>query len=342
MLVVQPGIIRSRQGINLPGAKLSTPSLTPKDREDLAWAIQAGIDFIGLSFVRKAEDIDELRQAILDLNPVAAPQIVAKIEKMEAIDDLDRILEVTDAVMVARGDLGVEVDIARVPGLQKRIIRLCNQRRVPVITATQMLDSMQHHNRPTRAEASDVANAVLDGSDAVMLSGETAAGEYPTAAVTMMNRLAFEAERLQRQKVPYEASLQPERFQTMLVTEAVTLGAGIVAEKLGADLIVVATHSGRTALAVSKQRLPVPILGLTDQTATARRMALYWGVISLLTDLVDAPAPTLLDFVVQWGLANGLLRVGSKLVLVASTHWASPGHDLLMVHEVEAAESSQP
>src|SRR5262249_15596442 len=195
-VVEQGGDIRSRQGLNLPGVLLSTPSLTEKDRDDLAWAIASGVDFIGLSFVCSADDIKLLRLAIADLRPAYSPQIVAKIEKMEAVTQLEQILDVTDVVMVARGDLGVEVDLALVPIFQKRIIRLCNQHRIPVIMVMQMLDSMTHNSRPTRAEAADVANAVLDGTDAIMLSGETAAGEFPVEAVTTMSRIAHEAERI--------------------------------------------------------------------------------------------------------------------------------------------------
>ncbi|MBW3540240.1 MAG: pyruvate kinase, partial [Planctomycetes bacterium] len=245
-VVEQPGIIRSRQGINLPGVHLSTPALTDKDLDDLAWAVEHAVDYVGLSFVRSAADIRLLRAAIAERGARNPPHIVAKIEKMEAISELDDILEETDAVMVARGDLGVEVDIARVPALQKRIIRLCNQHRIPVITATQMLDSMQENELPTRAEASDVANAVLDGSDAVMLSGETAIGKYPTEAVAMMSRIALEAERLVRSTPQGDFDSLPHTRAT-LVTEAVTLGAGAAAEHLSADLIAIATHTGKTA-----------------------------------------------------------------------------------------------
>lgn len=331
--VEQPGTIRSRQGINLPGVALSTPSLTEKDRGDLTWALAREIDFIGLSFVRSAEDIDLLRSAIADHEPRFAPQIVAKIEKIEAVNDLDRILERADAAMVARGDLGVEVDIARVPTLQKRIVRLCNQHRIPVITATQMLDSMQRNELPTRAEASDVANAVIDGSDAVMLSGETAVGAHPVAAVAMMSRIAHEAERLVAPAQYGDVSSQP-RTRATLITEAVTLGAGTAAQHLDADLIVVATHSGRTAMAVSKQRHSVPILALTDQPETARRMSLYWGVTALETNAVQSPPTKLLELVVEWGLREQVLASGSKLVLVGSTNWSAVGHDMLLVHAV--------
>ena len=332
--VIQPGTIRNRQGINLPGAILSTPSLTPKDREDLVWALEHQIDFIGLSFVRRAEDIEELQQAIADHNPPLVPQIVAKIEKIEAVNDLERILVATDMVMVARGDLGVEVDIARVPGLQKRIIRLCNQHRIPVITATQMLDSMQKNSRPTRAEASDVANAVLDGSDAIMLSGESAAGDYPVEAVSMMNRLAHEAERLRVHQSPPDISLAHVRTRALEVTEAVTHGAGIVAEMLDANLIVVATRTGKTALSISNQRLQVPILGLTACPHVANKMSLFWGVTPLIANLTDSTPQQILDFVVQWGQNDGVLRSGSKVVLIAASNWSARGHDQLLVHAI--------
>lgn len=332
-VVEQPGEIRSRQGINLPGVALSTPSLTEKDRDDLKWAVANELDFIGLSFVRKAEDISQLRSAIAELKPQHEPQIVAKIEKMEAISQLDRILEVTDAVMVARGDLGVEVDLALVPVFQKRIIRLCNQQRVPVITATQMLDSMQNNSRPTRAEATDVANAVLDGTDAVMLSGETAIGKYPVQAVSTMSRICHEAERLMIARPAVDSAGQP-RSRALAVTEAVTRGAVTAAEQLSADVIVVATHSGRTAMAISRQRGRVPILGLSDRPETTRRMCLYWGVTPLLTGLVDSTPQELLKFVVEQGRRQKLLHSGSKLVLVASSNWSAEGHDLMLVHAI--------
>jgi pyruvate kinase len=332
-VVEQPGIIRSRQGVNLPGVVLSTPSLTEKDRADLAWAVKNNLDYVGLSFVRSAADIRLLKRSIDALAPEFPPYVVAKIEKMEAVSDLDSILEETDAVMVARGDLGVEVDIAKVPTLQKRIIRLCNQHRIPVITATQMLDSMQTNELPTRAEASDVANAVLDGSDAVMLSGETAVGRYPMKAVAMMSRIAREAERLVPSGKLSDISSRA-RTRALDVTEAVTLGAGAAAEHLEADVIVVSTHSGRTAMAVSKQRSTVPILAISDRADTARRMCLYWGVTPLETSAVHKSPQELLEFVVNWGRGEKMLHTGSKLVVVGSTNWSAEGHDLMLVHVI--------
>jgi pyruvate kinase len=332
-IVEQPGQIRSRQGINLPGAVLSTPSLTDKDHEDLAFAIEQEVDFVGLSFVRSADDVSLLRDCIAQAAPASPPQIVAKIEKMEAINDLDRILAVTDCVMVARGDLGVEVDLALVPILQKRIIKLCNQHRIPVITATQMLDSMQQCNRPTRAEAADVANAVLDGTDALMLSGETAVGKYPVEAVTTMSRIAHEAERVLHPPQQPDSLAHP-RSRALAVTEAVTVGAARAAEHLAADLIVVATRTGKTAMAVSRQRARTPTVGVTDRPETARRVALYWGVTPLFSTLVNATAAELLKFVVDWGRRNSALRSGSKLVLIASSNWSAEGHDVMLVHAI--------
>ena len=334
-VVEQPGLIRTRQGINLPGVALSTPSLTDKDREDLAFAVRQGLDYVGLSFVRKTADITELRAAIAEHEANFPPQIVAKIEKLEAVAELEDIIAETDAVMVARGDLGVEADIARVPVLQKKIIRLCNKHRVPVITATQMLDSMQESERPTRAEATDVANAVLDGSDAVMLSGETAIGLHPRGAVRMMSRIAVEAESDPDFHIAgRRAEASDTRHAAHPVTEAVTEGAVAAAARLGAKLIVVATHSGKTALSVSCKRSPIPILALTDRADTARRMALYFGVTPVRTDCVAGESKELLSFVVNWGKTNDALRPGDRIVLIGSSRWSAKGHDQMLVHQI--------
>ena len=331
--VIQAGRIRSRQGVNLPGVALSTPSVTVKDRRDLEWALQNHIDFIGLSFVRQAADIIELKRLIEGHRPKVTPLIVAKIEKTEAVADLDNILSVTDAVMVARGDLGVEADICRVPILQKQIIRRCNELRIPVITATQMLDSMQTNELPTRAEVTDVANAVIDGTDAVMLSGETAIGHHPVQVVRMMDRIAAEAEPL-----VHAASLNDlrddESRRARPITEAVTRGAIAASEYLQADLIVVATVTGRTALALSRLRGRVPVLAFTDREEVARRMCLYWGVTPILSRVVQQSADALLAFVLKWGERHQLLTSGSKIIVVGHTNWLGETHDLMMVHVV--------
>ena len=331
--VIQAGRIRSRQGVNLPGVALSTASVTEKDRQDLEWALKNELDFIGLSFVRQAEDIIELKRLIETHRPKVTPLIVAKIEKTEAVADLDNILSVTDAVMVARGDLGVEADISRVPILQKQIIRRCNELRIPVITATQMLDSMQTNELPTRAEVTDVANAVIDGTDAVMLSGETAIGHHPVQCVRMMDRIAAEAEPL-----VHAASLNDlrddESRRARPITEAVTRGAIAAAEYLQADLIVVATVTGRTALALSRLRGRVPVLAFTDREDIARRMCLYWGVTPIMNRVVQQSADALLAFVLKWGQRHQLLTSGSRIIVVGHTNWLGETHDLMMVHVV--------
>lgn len=331
--VYQSGKIRSRQGVNLPGVALSTPSVTEKDRKDLEWALNHQLDFIGLSFVRQAEDIRSLHQLIESHHPKVTPLVVAKIEKTEAIDDLENILDATDAVMVARGDLGVEAEISRVPILQKRIIRRCNELRIPVITATQMLDSMQSNELPTRAEVTDVANAVLDGTDAVMLSGETAIGAHPMQCVRMMDRIASEAETL-IETANFSDVRDDETRRARPITEAVSRGTIAAAEYLHADLMVVATVTGRTALALSRMRSKVPILAFTDREDVARRMCLYWGVTPLLNRAVQQSADTLLQFVINWGQKNQLLKSGSKLIIVGHTNWLGETHDLMMVHVV--------
>jgi pyruvate kinase len=332
--VEQGGPIRSRQGINLPGVTLGTPSLTEKDKEDAAWALEQNLDFLGLSFVRRASDIRDLKQLLERSGKMHVPQIIAKIEKYEALSELEQILDLADGVMVARGDLGVEVDLAMVPVYQKRIIRLCNERRVPVITATQMLDSMQENSRPTRAEATDVANAVLDGTDAVMLSGETAVGKYPVETVATMSRIVSMAEKMLPPHRP-ENPLDTLGRKALEVTEAVVLGGGWTARHLHADLIAVATETGQTAVAISSQRNLVPVLGVARDVEVARRMSLVWGITPLHEPTPFADSHAFLSYVVKWGLANNVLKPGSKVVFVASSNWGGvAGHDTLQVHVV--------
>jgi pyruvate kinase len=328
---VQPGEIRSGGGINLPGADLAVPALTPKDYDDLRWAVAHGVDFIGQSFVRRAADVRLLRDELARLGGRA--HIVAKIEKPQAVEALDDIIRGADAIMVARGDLGVEIDLARIAVVQKQIIARCQQARVPVITATQMLESMRTSRMPTRAEATDVANAILDGSDALMLSAETAIGQYPVEAVAMMNRIAHETEPL---IVPqFTLPAQPSAVTTDVpaVPAAIVEATSRVADQIRAKLVIVATHSGNTALALSKWRSRTPILGISDEPATTRRMCLYWGVTPL-----DAPrfenSVELMRHVTQWGRDHQVLETGDRVVLVASTQGTAAGHDMMVVHEV--------
>jgi len=350
LTVTLGGRLRSSQGISLPDAPLSVKALTPKDLLDLDWTAGHPVEYIGLSFVRRAADVTLLREE-LDRRGIGA-RIVAKIEKPQAVEDLDAIIAVSDAVMVARGDLGVEMDVARVPAIQKQVIAACHRARVPVITATQMLNSMETSNRPTRAEASDVFNAVLDGTDAVMLSGETAIGAYPVEAVSTMSRIATEAETLlfaRRGDAWLEfdaapnpaASLAPATGQTWRhagwvqpITEGVVEAASLVSRRLGAALLVVATHSGRTALALSKQRHAAPTLALADTAETARAMALYWGVTPLHSrEINDIDRD--LAFALDWARARDLVAPGDRVVLVRGTIPGNPTHNAILIQEVE-------
>lgn len=269
--VVEGGILKDLKGINLPGVDVSSPSLTEKDRVDLEFCLRMKVDYIALSFVRKASDVEDIKRIIYE-HELNIP-VVAKIEKPEALRNFKAILKVTDAVMVARGDLGVEINPEKVPLFQKKIIRACNEAGKPVITATQMLESMIMHPRPTRAETSDVANAILDGTDAVMLSGETASGKFPLEAVRLMAKVAEDIEK-------YAASTQATHpaAQTGRIPEAVAEAACRAAITLGAKAIAVFTQSGSTAALISRFRPPLPIIAFTASQEIERRLALYWGV----------------------------------------------------------------
>lgn len=327
--VTLPGSLRSRQGINLPNTALAIPALTEKDLRDLDWAARERPDFVALSFVRTAADVLHLRGELEARN--FNTRIVAKIEKPQALDDLDAILAATDVVMVARGDLGVEMDVARVPAAQKRILAACRRARVPAITATQMLNSMEHSSRPTRAEATDVFNAVLDGTDAVMLSGETAIGEYPVAAVGMMSRIVAEAEAL----LPSVEEPTPSTRRWVLpVTEALVDAASLVCRRLNTAMLVVLTHSGRTALALSKQRHATPTLALTPDPDVAQEMALLWGVTPVHSPgLSDGPEA--MAIALEWARRHGVVRSGDRVVLLRGMVPGNPVQNALLVHEVE-------
>ena len=332
--VVQPGKIRSRQGVNLPGVKLSVAALTPADRENAVWAAHAGVDFLGLSFVRQADDLRGLKK-ILD-EEGGTSQVIAKIEKPEAMENLPAIIAAADGIMVARGDLGVEIDIAQVAFAQKQIVAECQRQRKPVIVATQMLDSMQHNRLPTRAEVTDVANAILDGADACMLSGETAVGEYPVEAVEMLHRIAMATESY---GVPQFRAERADAAGHAInpITEAVVAAAGEIAECLGAKLVLVASRSGATALTLSKHRNRVPTLGISDSEATLRRMSLYWGVFPLCGVPMDNQKGVL-DYVVARGKAGGYLKTGDRLVLVGAAGLAASAHNQIVVQEVPGGE----
>jgi pyruvate kinase len=320
------GLVRSRKGVNLPGVAVSAASLTEKDLADLATAVQAGADYLALSFVRTAADVVACRRAIAEAG--GDLPVVAKLERREALEALDEILAVADAVMVARGDLGVELEVEKVPPLQKEIIAKSNGLGVPVITATQMLESMVSSARPTRAEASDVANAIFDGTDAVMLSEETAVGAFPVEAVATMRRIAYEAEATPQLSHPTPAA------GALDVAATVCKAAVQTADDLGAAAVVAFTESGASARHVSRFRPRVPIIGLTPYEATRRRMALYWGV----------EAPGVLDHGVQLTAMvaqadericqAGLCSPDDIVVIVAGTPGRRGATNRVIVHRV--------
>lgn len=334
--VTQPGTVRSRQGINLPGVKLGLPAMNEEDCAHAIWAAQQGIDFVGLSFIRSPDEVLALK-AVLRAHHSRA-MVIAKIEKPEALNRLEEIVTAADGVMVARGDLGVEIDVARTPVAQKQIVAACNRHRKPVIIATQMLDSMQHSQHPTRAEVTDVANAILDGCDACMLSGETAVGKYPRAAVEMMNRIALATEPLLRGRAAQPIS--DVRIEDLhCVTEAVVYGVQFIASQLNAKLIVVVTHSGATALALSKLRTHVPIVAVSDLPAVSRQMCLFWGVTPL-DNVPTRQSDQLIAHIEDWGRKTGSLSPGEHIVLVSGIGLMGSGHNMLVVHEVRKPDAT--
>src|SRR2546429_2973894 len=329
------GTLTSNKGMNLPGLHVSGPALTEKDREDAAHAASVGADYVALSFVRRAEDLAELRGLV-----PPEMKLVAKIEKATALDDLPRILAASDAVMVARGDLGVELPFEEVPVVQKRLIREANRHGKPVITATQMLESMVHNPRPTRAEASDVANAILDGTDAVMLSAETAVGAHPFEAVRAMDRIIREMERHGSSAdggARGGGGGRDERRATpggtVSVEDAIALGTSAVARMLRTPLIVTLTKGGFTARKVAALRAPVPILAVTTESATFRQLALVWGVTPVLVDHVpsyDAMLAVVRDLLLKRGYA----QAGDRIVMTAGVPWEVSGATNLLKVEV--------
>jgi len=312
--VVIGGWLAEHKGINLPGVNVSAPALTAKDRSDLAFALRLGVDYVALSFVRSGVDVTVAKDTIASLD--ADTPVIAKLEKPEAMDDLARIIGTADGIMVARGDLGVELAPERVPMLQKHIIRQCAQQRKPVITATQMLDSMREHPRPTRAEASDVANAILDGTDAVMLSGETAVGKYPSEAVSMMRRIAQSAEE-ELFRGPH-LRLASGGGEYLSFSDAVGRAAARIAEDLDTKAIVAFTQSGSTARLVSQCRPRVPILAATPLLATARRCTLYWGVRATVIEAVE-DTEDMLEGIQRRVSEMELAQVGDVIVVTAGT-----------------------
>jgi len=325
--VVRGGLLGERKGISVPGRPLPMPALTAKDIDDLKLAVELGVDYLALSFVRRPEDVLACQQHLGALN--CNVPIIAKLEKLEGIRNLSEILEVADAVMVARGDLGVELKLGEVPAVQKDIIDRANRAGVPVITATEMLESMVTSNRPTRAEVSDVANAIWDGTDAVMLSQETSVGAHPVESVRAMARICVSAQR----HPTYERARQVWR-EPGQVGSAIAHAAAATASELGARVIIAFTESGTTALRCSKARPPMPIIAASPNPDVLRRTALFSGVTPLLvspgkdTDQMIANAT-------QAALSSGMVRSGDRVVIVAGVPVGQPGQtNLLKVETV--------
>ncbi|MGW7661016.1 pyruvate kinase [Streptomyces sp. NPDC054756] len=327
--VVEGGIVSDHKGLNLPGVAVSVPALSDKDEDDLRWALRTGFDAIALSFVRTGRDIDDVHR-IMDEEGRRLP-VIAKIEKPQAVDALDDIVAAFDGIMVARGDLGVEMPLEQVPIVQKRAIKLARRNAKPVIVATQMLDSMIDHSRPTRAEASDVANAVIDGTDAVMLSGETSVGKHPLETVRTMARIIEAAEEdLLAQGLPPLTERNKPRTQGGAVARA----AAEIGDFLGARFLVAFTQSGDTARRLSRYRSPIPLLAFTPEPATRSQLNLTWGVETFLGPHVGS-TDAMVDQVDELLLRYGRCEKGDTVVITAgSPPGVSGSTNLVRVHHI--------
>ncbi|HEX3108314.1 MAG TPA: pyruvate kinase, partial [Thermoanaerobaculia bacterium] len=331
--VVHGGLISSKKGMNFPDSELTIPAITEKDQEDVAFAVQHQLDYIAASFIRRRKDIEDLR-ALLASHGGSDVLVIAKLEKPQAIDNLDEILEVSDGVMVARGDLGVELPPEAVPTVQKRIIGEASRWGRFSITATQMLESMTTNARPTRAEASDVANAIFDGSDAVMLSAETASGRYPVEAVQMMARIISSAE-VSRRAYAHEMPAFRKESDSDEFTDALAGAANYAAEAIDAKYIVVFTQTGFAAKLMSKFRPRPPIIALTPSSWVARRMNILWGVQPYVLKEAGEYHEQIVDRVDEYLLAKDIVRPGDRLViLMGSPIYQRAKTNLLRVHRV--------
>lgn len=329
-IVENAGVIKNHKGVNVPGVKINLPAITEKDISDIKFGIEMDIDFIAASFVRKASDVLAIRK-ILEENNGDHIQIISKIENQEGMDNLDEIIEVSDGLMVARGDLGVEIPTEEIPLAQKEMIRKCNKAGKPVITATQMLDSMMRNPRPTRAEVTDVANAILDGTDAIMLSGETAAGKYPLEAVKVMGNIARRTEA----SIDYRSLLKTKAIEMeRSVTDAISHATCMTAADLDSSAILTATSSGYTTRMVSKFRPAAPIIAATTKESVRRRLSLIWGVYSVLTEQLHS-TDDVIDTSVQKALEAKLINNGDLIVITAGVPVGVAGTtNLIKVHIV--------
>ncbi|MFF7103257.1 pyruvate kinase [Streptomyces nigra] len=327
--VVEGGIVSDHKGLNLPGVAVSVPALSDKDEADLRWALRTGFDIVALSFVRSGRDIDDVHR-IMDEEGRRLP-VIAKIEKPQAVDALDDIVAAFDGIMVARGDLGVEMPLEQVPIVQKRAIKLARRNAKPVIVATQMLDSMIDHSRPTRAEASDVANAVIDGTDAVMLSGETSVGKYPVETVRTMAKIVEAAE---EDVLAHGLPPLTEHNKPRTQGGAVARAAAEIGDFLGARFLVAFTQSGDTARRLSRYRSPIPLLAFTPEPATRSQLNLTWGVETFLGPHADS-TDAMVDQVDELLLRYGRCRKGDTVVITAgSPPGVSGSTNLVRVHHI--------
>lgn len=330
--VMVGGTLKSRKGINLPDVDLSMPSLTEKDIEDLEFAVSRGVDYVGMSFVRSAEDIQEVISRVRAEGANAG--IIAKIEKPEAVDVIDDIIEESSGIMVARGDLGIEIASEKVPMVQKKIIDRCRQAGKPVITATQMLDSMIENPRPTRAESSDVANAVLDGTDAVMLSGETAAGDYPVESLRTMEKICRSVEK-DAPHIYNSLSYRKPEWKEKQVIESLAYSCVVLAENVEAKVISTITHSGSTARRIAKFRPRVPIVAFTESDEVRRQLGMVWGVRPVKIDEIfdtDKSVKLMEEYLKR----HGLINIGERAIIATGMPIAKRGHtNMIKVSTIE-------
>ena len=329
-LILNSGTLKNKKGVNVPGVSVNLPGITEKDASDILFGIQQGVNFIAASFVRRSSDVLEIRQ-LLEENNATHIQIIPKIENQEGVDNIDEILAVSDGLMVARGDLGVEIPTEAVPLVQKSLIKKCNEQGKPVITATQMLDSMQRNPRPTRAEASDVANAIFDGTDAIMLSGETAAGSYPVEAVQTMYKIAIHAEQaLNHDEILSYHSKNSEHN----MTDAICQSVAHTAINLDVNAIITPTESGHTARMISKYRPKAPIVAVTSNEKVYLNLALVWGVTPRIGQKVET-TDEMLELAVQESLNTDIVKHGDLVVITAGVPVGEAGTtNLMKVHVV--------
>ncbi|MCM3715045.1 pyruvate kinase [Halalkalibacter oceani] len=328
--ILNSGTLKNKKGVNVPNVSVNLPGITEKDAADIKFGIEQGVDFIAASFVRRATDVLEIRE-LLERHNGTDIHIIPKIENQEGVDNINEILEVSDGLMVARGDLGVEIPAEEVPLVQKQLIKKCNYAAKPVITATQMLDSMQRNPRPTRAEASDVANAIFDGTDAIMLSGETAAGDYPVESVQTMNNIARRTE----EALNYEAMLRKKTKEANItITSAIGQSVAHTASNLSAAAILSATESGYTARMVSKYRPKSPIVAVTSNERVIRRLNLVWGVYPVLGKEA-ASTDEMLESTVESAVSSGMVAQGDLVVITAGVPVGETGTtNIMKVHVI--------